>query len=516
MLDNVLGNQLWSTYEDLTLRGGVASFMDIIDFKDYFLGLVSFKYLSEKLELFVNNELKKENKTFEEVWALDEYKAAIRYNSLRELGYFIAPKYLFKNILKNAKSTGFVIEDLTNALKCLGDSSLGTESEEDFANLFEDIDLNSSRLGKDESYRNKVILETMRQINALNFKVDDEEVNYLGDAYEFLINKISKRTGVRAGVFYTPKEVSRLLAKIVSLDKDYIHKAYDPACGSASTLLEIRNEVKVREYFAQDVNHSTYNIARMNMILHGIDYRDFDVEWGDTLTNPLHKGMKFDAIVSNPPASLKWKPSADILNDERFTVNNIVLPKSNADFAFILHMFYQLDENGTMAIAVPPGVLFRNSKEKEIRKYFIENNYLDSVILLPSNLFYGTSIAAVILVFKKSRIYDNVLFIDASNEFKKSKKQNRLRPQDIEKIISTYASRNEIKKYSTNVSIDKIRENEYNLNIPRYIDTFVEKEPIDVDKLYDRLEQISYELENVNAGIDLSSERLNINLKLLD
>ena len=516
MFDNVLGNQLWSTYEDLTLRGGIASFMDITDFKDYFLGLVSFKYLSEKLELFVNNELKNENKTFEEVWALDEYKAAIRYNALRELGYFIAPKYLFKNILKNAKSTGFVIEDLSNALQCLGDSSLGTESEEDFVHIFEDIDLNSSKLGKDEYYRNNVILETMRQINVLNFNVDDEEINYLGDAYEFLINKISKRTGIRAGVFYTPKEVSRLLAKIVSLDKDYIRKAYDPACGSASTLLELKNEVNVGEYFAQEINHGTYNIARMNMILHGIDYREFDIEWGDTLINPMHKGMKFDAIVSNPPASLKWKPSDAILNDERFTVNNIVLPKSNADFAFILHMFYQLDENGTMAVAVPPGVLFRNSREKKIRKYFIDNNYLDSVILLPANLFYGTSIAAVILVFKKSRIYDNVLFIDASKDYKKAKKQNRLRPQDIEKIISTYSSRTEIEKYSTNVSIEKIRDNEYNLNIPRYIDTFVIKDPIDVDKLYDRLEQISYELKNVNADIDLSKERLNIDFKLLD
>ena len=516
MMDNALGNQLWATYENLTLRDGVASFLSSLDFNDYFLGLVAFKYLSEKLEIFVDRELEKENKTFEEAWILDEYKAAIKSNSLRELGYFVEPKYLFKNVLKNAKSTGYVIEDLGIALKSLGDSSIGTESEEDFASIFEDIDLNSTKIGKNKSIRNKVILETMRQIRCLNFNVDDEEINYLGDAYEFLINKISRRIGRRAGVFYTPKEVSNLLAKIISHDKDYVKNAYDPACGSASSLLEIGNEIKVGEYFAQEINHSTYNIARMNMILHGIDYREFDIEWGDSLTNPLHKGMKFDAIVSNPPASLRWKPSDSVLNDERFSFNNVVLPKSNADYAFILHMFYHLEENGTMAIAVPPGVLFRNSKEKEIRKFFIDNNYLDAVIGLPANLFYGTSIPTVILVFKKSRIFDNILFIDASKEFKKQKGPNKLRQKDIEKIISVYASRSEIEKYSANVSFEKIRENEYNLNIPRYIDTFVEKEPIDVDKLYHRLDQIADELKDVNSRIEFIGERLNINLNLLD
>ena len=516
MLDNVLGNQLWSTFENLTLRNGVASFIDLADFKDYFLGLVAFKYLSEKLEIFVNKELEREDKTFEDAWFLDEYKAAIRSNSLRELGFFVEPDYLFKNILKNAKSTADVMEDLDKALNSLSDSSLGTESEEDFSHIFEDIDLDSSKLGKNKSIRNNVILETMRRINCLNFNVDDEEVNYLGDAYEFLINKISHRTGSRFGVFYTPKEVSCLLAKIVSLDKDHIKMAYDPACGSASSLLELRNEINVGEYFAQEINHRTYNIARMNMILHGIDYREFDIEWGDTLKNPLHKGMKFDAIVSNPPAGLKWKPDKDILSDERFSINNLVLPKSNADFAFILHMFYHLDDNGTMAIAVPPGVLFRNSREKEIRKFFIENNYLDAVIGLPSNLFDGTSISTVILVFKKYRIFDNILFIDASKGFKKIKGQNKLRKEDIEKIITVYAKRSEIEKYSTNVSIEKIAENEYNLNIPRYIDTFVEKDPIDVDKLYHRLDQISYELRDVNSGIKFFEEKLDIDLHLLD
>ena len=516
MRDNVLGNQLWSTYETLTLREGIASFLSPFDFNDYFFGLVAFKYLSEKLEIFVDGELKKENKTFEDAWVLDDYKAAIKSNSLRQLGYFVESKHLFKNILNNAKSTDYVLEELGNALKSLGDSSIGTESEEDFASIFEDLDLNSTKIGKNKSIRNKVILETMRQINNLDFNVEDSEVNYLGDAYEFLINKISRRIGRRAGIFYTPKEVSTLLAKIVSMDRYSIHYAYDPACGSASSLLELGKEIKVGEYFGQEINHSTYNIARMNMILHGIDYRQFDIEWGDSLTNPLHKDMKFDAIVSNIPASLRWKPDDSILKDERFALNGLVLPKSNADYAFLLHMFFHLDENGTMAVAVPPGVLFRNSKEKRIRKFFIENNYLDAVISLPSNLFDGTSIPTVILVFKKSRKFNDILFIDASNDFKKIKGQNILRKRDVEKIISVYDSRSEINKYSSNVSIDQIIENDFNLNIPRYIDTFVEKEPIDVDKLYSRLDQINYELDIINSGIEYSKSRLNLDFKLLD
>ena len=516
MRDNVLGNQLWSTYKDLTLNDGVASFLSPFDFNDYFFGLVAFKYLSEKIEIFVDDELKKENKTFEDAWLLDDYRTAIRLTSLRQLGYFVNPKYLFKNILSNAKSNNFFLEELGNALKSLGDSSIGTESEEDFASIFEDIDLNSTKIGKNKSIRKKVIFETMHQLHALNFNVEDAELNYLGDAFEFLINKISRNVGRRAGIFYTPKEVSSLLAKIVSMDKYVINNAYDPACGSASSLLELGNEIKVGEYFGQEINHSTYNIARMNMILHGIDYRQFDIEWGDCLINPLHKDMKFDAIVSNIPASLKWKPDDSILNDERFSLYGLVLPKSNADYAFLLHMFYHLDEKGTMAVAVPPGVLFRNSKEKKIRKFFIENNYLDSVIALPANLFDGTSIPTVILVFKKSRIFDDILFIDASNDFKKIKGQNILRKRDVEKIINVYDSRSEINKYSANVSIDKIRENDFNLNIPRYIDTFVEKEPIDVDKLYSRLDQIHHELNNINSGIGLSKDKLNLDFKLLD
>ena len=516
MRDNVLGNQLWSTYEDLTLRGGVASFLSPFDFNDYFFGLVAFKYLSEKLEVFVDNELKKEKKSFEDAWILDEYKPAIRINALRELGYFVEPKHLFKNVLKNAKSTDYVLEDLGNALKSLGDSSIGTESEEDFASIFEDMDLNSTKIGKNKSIRNRVILETMRQLNSLDFNVEDAEVNYLGDAYEFLINKISRNIGRRAGIFYTPKEVSLLLAKIVSMDKYSINNVYDPACGSASSLLEIGKEIKVGEYYGQEINHSTYNIARMNMILHGIDYRKFDIEWGDSLTNPLHKDMKFDAIVSNIPASLRWNPDDSILKDERFSLNDLVLPKSNADYAFILHMFYHLDNDGTMAVAVPPGVLFRNSKEKRIRKFFIENNYLDSVISLPANLFDGTSIPTVILVFKKSRSIKDILFIDASNDFEKIKGQNILKKRNVDKIISVYTSRNEIQKYSVNVSIEKIRENDYNLNITRYIDTFDEKGPIDVEKLYCRLDQIGLELREVNSGIKFFEEKLDIDLHLLD
>ena len=307
-----------------------------------------------------------------------------------------------------------------------------------------------------------------------------------------------------------------MLAKIVSLDKDYLEKVYDPTCGSASTLLELENEINVGEYFAQEIDHSAYNMARMNMILHGIDYRKFDIELGDTLENPIHMGMTFDAIVSNPPASASWSADEEFLNDERFSPYNILAPKSKADYAFIQHMIHHLDDEGTMAVAVPLGVLYRGSREQLIRKTLIENNYLDAVIGLPNNLFYSTSIPVVILVFKKQRNAQNILFIDASKDFEKKRKQNKLRSEDIDKIMHAYSNRQEIDNYSANISIEKIRENDYNLNIPRYIDTYVERESVDVDKLYFRLGEISAEIKFVNEKIKESSEKLNINLNLID
>ena len=514
MRDNILGKKLWMAYESLTSRNGIASFLGH-DFRDYFLGLVAFKYLSEKLEIFVDRELSKEKLSFEDAWEKEDYKSAIETQSLIELGYFIEPRLLFKNTLYEAKATGCILENLDEALKKLGDSSIGKESEEDFANIFEDVDLYTSKLGKDEKTRNSVILETMRQINGLNFNVEDEKINYLGDAYEYLIHQISNKYG-RESFYYTPKEISSLLAKIVSLDKDYLEKVYDPTCGSASTLLELENEINVGEYFAQEIDHSAYNMARMNMILHGIDYRKFDIELGDTLENPIHMGMTFDAIVSNPPASASWSADEEFLNDERFSPYNILAPKSKADYAFIQHMIHHLDDEGTMAVAVPLGVLYRGSREQLIRKTLIENNYLDAVIGLPNNLFYSTSIPVVILVFKKQRNAQNILFIDASKDFEKKRKQNKLRSEDIDKIMYAYNNRQEIENYSANISLENIRENDYNLNIPRYIDTYVERESVDVDKLYFRLGEISAEIKFVNEKIKESSEKLNINLNLID
>ncbi|MGL4568188.1 MAG: type I restriction-modification system subunit M, partial [Fusobacteriaceae bacterium] len=334
----------------------------------------------------------------------------------------------------------------------------------------------------------------------------------LGDAYEYLISQFASSAGKKAGEFYTPQQVSKILAKLVTLGKDRIKSVYDPTCGSGSLLLRVAKETNVSDFYGQELNQTTYNLAIMNMILHDVKHGDFNIEQGDTLEDDRHEGKKFEAIVANPPFSANWSANATFLDDERFAKYGKLAPKTKADFAFVQHMLHHLEENGTMATVLPHGVLFRGAAEGVIREYLIkEKNYLDAVIGLPANIFYGTSIPTVVLVFKKCRENsDNILFIDASNDFEKVKTQNVLRESDLEKIISTYQERKAIEKYSHIATLEEVAENGYNLNIPRYVDTFEEEEVIDLGKIVQEMRDLEAEIKGIDSEIKSYCDRLGI------
>ena len=485
--------------------------MDASDYKNYILGFIFYRYLSEKQETYLNEELKLDGITFQEASQDEEMKQDLMEDSISTLGYFITPEHLFSSIIEKCKINEPIRNDLREVFNEITNSAQGTASEEDFEHLFDDIDLDSVKLGKKDKEKNRVITEILLLLNDIDFDLDNDESDILGDAYEYLIGQFASEAGKKAGEFYTPQEVSKILAKIVTLGKDKIKTVYDPTCGSGSLLLRISKEARVANFYGQELNTTTFNLARMNMILHGVKYNDFNIKQGDTLEDPLHKDMEFDAIVANPPFSAKWSADKSFMDDSRFSAYGKLAPKSKADYAFVQHMIYHLNENGTMGIVLPHGVLFRGAAEGKIREYLIEEkNYLDAVIGLPANLFYGTSIPTCILVFKKCREDDdNILFIDASNNFEKVKNQNKLRDEDIEKIVQTYANREEIDKYSHNASMEEIKENDFNLNIPRYVDT-LEEEPIDLDEVCDELERISEEMDKVDAEIEKYCKELGI------
>ena len=490
------------------LRGN----MDANEYKNYILGFIFYRYLSEKQENFLNKQLERDGITFQEASTNEKLQQRLEKLSKNRLGYFIQPEHLFSSIIDKIKRQETIRNDLKLAFNDITNSALGTESENDFSNLFDDVDLDSTKLGNKDGAKNQKISNVLTDLNEIDFELDNDETDILGDAYEYLISQFASEAGKKAGEFYTPQEVSKILAKIVTLGKDKIKDVYDPTCGSGSLLLRISKEAKVANYYGQELNTTTFNLARMNMILHGVKYDQFDIRQGDTLEDPQHKEMRFDAVVANPPFSAKWNADKEKLDDSRFSAYGKLAPKSKADYAFVQHMIYQLNESGTMGIVLPHGVLFRGAAEGKIRKYLIdEKNYLDAVIGLPANLFYGTSIPTCILVFKKCREDDqDILFIDASKEFEKVKTQNKLRPEDIEKIVNTYANREEIEKYSHKASLEEIEENDFNLNIPRYVDTFEEEEPIDLDEVVDELDRIDLEMEKVDAEIKKYCDELGI------
>ncbi len=410
------------------------------------------------------------------------------------------------------KSSVFILDDLTQVLNNIERSTMGKESEEDFDHLFEDLDLTSTKLGRTPKAKNALIAKILVHLNQIDFRLEDSESDVLGDAYEYLIGQFASGAGKKAGEFYTPQQVSKVLAKIVTTGKRRLKSVYDPTCGSGSLLLRVAREVEVNDYYGQEMNRTTYNLARMNMILHGVHYRNFDLRQEDTLEHPQHEGMRFEAVVANPPFSAHWTANKLFESDDRFSQYGRLAPSSKADFAFVQHMLHHLDENGTMAVVLPHGVLFRGAAEGEIRKYLInERNWLDAVIGLPANIFYGTSIPTCVLVFKKCREHPNdILFIDASAYFEKAKNQNFLRDDDVDKIVATYRQRLQEEKYSYCAPLSEIAENDFNLNIPRYVDTFEEEEEIDLAVIALELRSMDQEMADNDRVIRAFCEELGI------
>jgi type I restriction enzyme M protein len=390
---------------------------------------------------------------------------------------------------------------------------MGTESEDDFDNLFEDMDLNSTKLGKTPEARNDIISKVLFHLDQIDFKLENTELDVLGDAYEYLIGQFASGAGKKAGEFYTPQEVSKILAKIVTTGKSKLKSVYDPTCGSGSLLLRVAKEVsEVSNFYGQEMNRTTYNLARMNMILHDVHYRKFDIKQEDTLEHPQHLEKQFEAIVANPPFSANWSANPLFTSDDRFSQYGKLAPSSKADFAFVQHMIHHLAENGTMALVLPHGALFRGGAEQHIRKYLIEDrNYLDAVIGLPANIFYGTSIPTCIMVYKKCRENpEDVLFIDASQHFDKVKTQNVLREEHIDKIIETYRNRTEEDKYSKRATLAEIAINDYNLNIPRYVDTFEAEDSIDIDAIANDIKALDTKIAGTDKILADFCKQLNI------
>lgn len=511
-----LETQLWGIAN--LLRGKISA----DDYRDYILGFIFYKYLSEKQYLYANKLLVGEKVTDYKKVTDAETLDAIKEESLMKLGYFLQPKELFSELAKKGNAdteseSNYIIEDLQAVMNHIEQSTMGTESEDDFNALFEDLDLTSTKIGRTVGARNEVIVKILNHLDKIDFKLEEVDADVLGDAYEYLIAKFAAGAGKSAGEFYTPQQVSKILAKIVTTGKTKLKSVYDPTCGSGSLLLRVAKEVTdVGGFYGQELNRTTYNLARMNMILHDVHYRNFDIQQEDTLENPQHLEKRFEAVVANPPFSAHWKGNKNPLNntDERFSQYGRIAPNTKADYAFVLHMVHQLADNGTMATVLPHGVLFRGAAEGVIRKYLIkELNYLDAVIGLPANIFYGTSIPTCILVFKKCReVNDNLIFIDASGDdhFIKSGNQNELRDEDVEKIIATYRARETKDKYSYVATLAEIAENDYNLNIPRYVDTFEEEEEIDLSEVSSNLKSLDKELEEVNKEIAQYCEELGI------
>ena len=508
-LQQRLRTQLWEVANKL--RGN----MTAGDFMYFTLGFIFYKYLSEKIELYIDDQLSEDGLTYKQAWASndEDLKAEIKRICMEDLGYFIEPEYLYSSAIEAIGHKENILPQLERSLKKIEDSTIGHESVDDFGGLFSDIDLASPKLGKTADDKNKLISDVLVALNGIDFGLNEaQDIDILGDAYEYMIGQFAAGAGKKAGEFYTPQEVSQILSEIVITGKTRLKNVYDPTCGSGSLLLRTARNGNADEIFGQEKNPTTFNLARMNMLLHGVKYRDFDIQNGDTLEKDEFGDRQFDAVVANPPFSAEWSADVKFNNDDRFSKAGVLAPKSKADYAFILHMIYHLNDGGTMACVAPHGVLFRGAAEGKIRQFLIEKkNYIDAIIGLPANIFYGTSIPTCILVMKKCRKEDdNILFIDASKEFEKVKTQNKLRPEHIEKIVSTYRERKEIEKYSHCASLQEIKDNDYNLNIPRYVDTFEKEEEIDIKAVMKEIKELEAKRAELDAQIDVYLKELGI------
>lgn len=508
-----LQKQLWNIAN--TLRGK----MGADEFRDYILGLIFYKYLSEKVLNSANAELVDEGIVFSDLDPRNEehqeFLEALKQESLENMGYFLEPNQLFHSISVRARNEEFILDPLIKILQSIEQSTQDADSADDFAHLFEDLDLTSTKLGNNANDRNELISKVIIHLDAIDFDISNTESDVLGDAYEYLIGEFASGAGKKAGEFYTPQMVSTLLARIVTQGKERLRSVYDPTCGSGSLLLRVKREVgnHVDAIYGQEMNRTTYNLARMNMILHDVHFSKFDIKQEDTLKKPQHVGMTFDAIVANPPFSADWSADPLLMNDDRFKAYGKLAPKTKADFAFVQHMIHHLDEHGTLAVVLPHGVLFRGSSEGVIRQYLIEKmNVVDTIIGLPANIFYGTSIPTCVLVLKKNREHqDNILFIDASNEFEKQKNQNKLLPEHLDNILGAFENRQDIEKYAHVATLKEVKDNDYNLNIPRYVDTFEAEDEIDLDAIAQQLQALELESKKTDAVIADFCKELGIN-----
>ena len=482
------------------LRGN----MEAYEFKNYILGMIFYYYLSDRTEQYMIKLLKDDNISYEEAWADSEYQEAVVEESLRDLGYLIEPQYLFRNLVKMVENRSFDIEFLQKAINSLMESTIGRESQDDFEGLFSDMQLDSTRLGHSVRDRSAVMAKIIASLDEINFGVEDTKIDILGNAYEYLIGQFAATAGKKAGEFYTPAGPAELLCRLACLGLTDIKAAADPTCGSGSLLLRLKKYANVRLYYGQELTSTTYNLARMNMILRGIPYQNFTIYNGDTLEHDYFGDKKFRVQVANPPYSANWSADPKFMEDDRFNQYGKLAPKSKADFAFVQHMVYHMDEDGRAVVLLPHGVLFRGGAEEIIRKYLIEKlNVIDAIIGLPANLFFGTGIPVCVLVLKKERNgnSDNILFIDASKDFEAGKNQNILRDVDIDKIVKTYEDRKDVDKFAHVATMDEIAENGFNLNIPRYVDTF-EKEPeIDLGEVAAEIRKLQKEIKGINAEL---------------
>ena len=502
-----LHRTIWQIANDL--RGSV----DGWDFKNYVLGFLFYRFISEDLTAHLNREeAEAGNSDFDYASdvADDDIDDDIRRQTIDEKGFFIYPSELFKNVVARAEEDDNLNETLSRIFKNIEGSAIGTDSESDMKGLFSDIDVNSPKLGATVSKRNELLTKIMQKIGAMNLGGDlqDAKIDAFGDAYEFLMTMYASNAGKSGGEFFTPQEVAELLARIACSGKDKINKVYDPACGSGSLLLKFvkvlgADKAKQVSFYGQEVNITTYNLCRM--FLHHVPFNMFDIQLGDTLTEPKHMAeIPFDAIVSNPPYSTRWAGDANplLINDDRYSPAGVLAPKTKADLAFTMHMLHHLSTTGTAAIVEFPGVLYRGGAEQKIRQYLIENNYVDTVIQLPANLFFGVGIATCIIVLKKSKADNSVLFIDASEEYVKDGNKNKLTDDNIQTVFSYYADRKDVEYKAKLVSCKDLLANDCNLSVSSYVEQEDKREAIDIKTVNATLSQLIAEGNSLNAKID--------------
>ncbi len=500
-----LHRTIWQIANDL--RGSV----DGWDFKSYVLGMLFYRFISENLTSYINKgERQAGNPNFDYASISDEKAELGRSETVKEKGFYILPSELFENVRRNAKNDPNLNETLSRVFKNIEDSAKGMPSEKNFKGLFDDIDVNSNKLGPTVVKRNEKLVKILDAIGDLKLgDYQDNSIDTFGDAYEYLMTMYASNAGKSGGEFFTPQEVSELLARIAVVGKTEVNKVYDPACGSGSLLLKFakvlgKENVKLG-FFGQEINLTTYNLCRINMFLHDIGFEKFNIAHGDTLTDPKHwDDEPFDAIVSNPPYSIRWEGDSNpvLINDPRFSPAGVLAPKSKADLAFTMHMLSWLSTIGTAAIVEFPGVLYRGGAEQKIRKYLIDNNYVDAVIQLPPDLFFGTTIATCIIVLKKSKADNAVLFIDASAEFVRGGNKNKLSEANREKILDAYVARRDIDHFARLVPNKDIAENEYNIAVSSYVEQNNETEKVDIEKLNAHIAEIVIRQQKLREAID--------------